>query len=153
MKNIILVIGLFLMGCLNSFGQSSIQMFQIIQKPIDIIYADSLNWEDTTIQITQTIEELYGDSTELSGVVVISDTLDAHQLFISVGIQEGDSSIVYDSIYVQNIPTIESEDTPVFRQGRVVYLDWGIKAKPLTIFGHVFIKDEDGEAGEIKYFE
>jgi len=150
MKVFLILISI-IFGCLNVIGQSKVSMFQIIQKPIETISTDSINWMDSTLNLSEELDVFFGDSIELSGIIVMFDTNQTHSIHFKL---ESDSAVlIEDSVYFQNISILETENLVVHRKGRVLYLDWGNFIKPENLQGECYIKNNQGEVGEIKYFD
>lgn len=146
-KNIIVIISLLLSSV--AFGQTELSMFQLIKKPLEPYVLNTT--VSSSIDTIASIGDVFGDSVRVSGYCVLTDTTDVYSIHINVGNNiNGDFNIYSDSLDYSLLQISDSLD--VYRQGSVIFLDFGTFSLTDTLYGEAWLYRLNGEASDIIYY-
>lgn len=139
---------LILLSTIVCYGQSEIYSFQLIEKPIETIYLDSLIDEADTLT---TITIPNGDSIRIEGFCFIADTVDIHTLYFNVGNETSVESynIYSDSVFYSLLP-YTAPTVEVNRSGQFIHIEFGSTLKTDTLYGTCRIKGINNDFSVVK---
>lgn len=147
MKKYMLMVCTFLWS-VHTLAQSEIIMFQLIKQPVDIVLVDSL---ETFSDSSGVLGNIWGDSIEVSAICMVSDTSDINILHLEVGNDtNGMMNIYSDSLDFTQISTMDT--TSIYRQGKVVYFNFGVFESSDTLFGESWLYRNNGTLSTVLYF-
>ena len=146
MKKIIIGI-LSLFVNVFAYGQTELSMFQLVKQPTE---AYTLN-TSTIVDSVGTIGDVFGDSINVSGYCVITDSVDVHSIHLNIGNQpDGSFNIYSDSLEYGLIPSVDSSG--VYRQGSVLFLNFGTYLSTDTLYGEAWMYRLDGTSSAVIYY-